>query len=273
MNDFETVFYYKTSDGEWQDKPLPFHHRGALFADGLFETMVFTGGKIRFAAQHFDRLMEGCFQLGFDASMVSSIAVIEDFINNELRVNVPVRIRWNIFRAGIGKYTPENNEVIESMILQTFYPAPKIKKSAYISTRIQVPASPWSHCKTINALHYVMANKERDLLKQDEVLLTDAHGSMAEAGAANLFWKQNDVYYTPSLSASCIAGVARKNILTTLVSAGVMVEEGLFSKEQLLHAQQVFVCNATGISYIAEIEGRNFSTIPDPLLDSLFGSE
>lgn len=270
MNAFETIFYFKQPQGEWQLQPLPFHNRAFMFGDGLFETMVYHKGSIRFAPHHFDRMMEGCFQLGLDASSVSAIENLELMLAQAIRTVYPIRIRWNVFRSGMGKYTPEGNQVMESLVLQPFVAAPKVKSTVYFSDVIHVPSSPWSHCKTLNSLTYVMANRERAAKSKDEVILMDIEGNVSESGVGNVFWKIKDTYFTPSLAASCIAGVARRNILECLKDSGIPVEEGLFKKEDLLQAEQIFVSNAAGISYLQDLEGRKMDITPDPKLAKLF---
>ncbi len=270
MNAFETIFYFKKPQGEWQLQPLQFHNRAFMFGDGLFETMVYHKGSIRFASHHFDRMMEGCFQLGLDASSVSAIENLELMLAQAIRAAYPIRIRWNVFRSGMGKYTPEDNQIMESLVIQPFVGAPKVKNTGYFSEIIHVPPSPWSHCKTLNSLTYVMANRERAAKFKDEVILRDIDGNISESGVGNIFWKIKDTYFTPSLAASCIAGVARRNILEYLRNSEIPVEEGLYKKEDLLHAEQVLVSNAAGISYLKDLEGHIMDITPDPKLAKLF---
>jgi 4-amino-4-deoxychorismate lyase len=270
MNGFETIFYFKQQQGDWHLQPLAFHNRAFMFGDGLFETMVFYKGSIRFASHHFARVMEGCFQLGMDPSSVSPLEDIELLLAQAVHPVGPVRIRWNIFRSGMGKYTPEENDILETLVLQPFMAAPKVKADCYISSQIQVASAPWSHCKTLNALTYVMANRERASKNKAEVILTDNKGHISEAGVGNVFWKINGKYFTPSLATSCIAGVARRNILEYFERIGKPVEEGLFKKEDLLEAEQILISNAAGISYLKNLEGREFDATPDPFLLQLF---
>jgi 4-amino-4-deoxychorismate lyase len=270
MNGFDTIFYYKEFQGDWQVQPLFFHNRAFMFGDGLFETMIYHKGSVRFASHHFSRMMEGCFQLGLDPSFISPIENIELLLAQAVRSVVPIRVRWNVFRSGMGKYTPEENQILESLVLQKFLPAPQVKEYGYISNQIHVSSSPWSHCKTLNALTYVMANRERASKSKDEVILTDSNDHISESGVGNVFWKKNNNYFTPSLASSCIAGVARRNILEYFEGIGKPVEEGLFKKDDLLQAEQVLISNAAGISYLKNLEGQEFDVTPDPFLLQLF---
>ncbi|RZS96720.1 branched-chain amino acid aminotransferase [Cecembia calidifontis] len=270
VSDFDTIYLYKQEDGDWTSDPILWHNRGFLFGDGLFETMVFNHGKIRFAEQHLERLNHGLDQLGIDKDRLSKLSEVEEKIS-ELALNAKtLRIRWNVFRSGIGKYTPEENFSSETLMIQPFQKAPSVKFNAYISTTIRLPDLPWIQCKTLSALPYVMAAQERDFLDMDEVILKNSKGFISEAGASNIFWIKNGIYYTPSLSCSCIAGVGRNRVIQRLKDLGKAIIEGEFMENDLSEAEKVFTTNVTGISYIYKIGDIKFDTTPDPWIESVF---
>lgn len=269
MTDFETICLQKLESGKWNPAIGFDLSRAFLFGDGLFETMVVQNGKIRFSIFHAERLLEGCRVLGFETSTLSSLEEIERQLRG-LDLQGNLRIRWNVYRAGLGKYTPTTDRIEESLIIQEFQPAPLVKQNAYISKDYFVPRSPWSHCKTLNALPYVLANRQRKGLGMDEVILLDGQGYLSEAGSANLFWEKDGVVYTPSLECSCISGIGRKALLQFFESAAIRYEVGQFSQEQMSNADRVFVSNVTGLSYIASIEGKRFDTTPIEKLHRIF---
>jgi len=270
MNDFETVYYFKHSNGYWSEDPGLWHNRGFLFGDGLFETMVLNKGKIRFSDQHFSRLKEGLDVLGMDGTKLSTLDQIEQQVQ-EIGITTPVfRLRWNVFRAGQGKYAPSDDLVLETLQIQAFQKPPAVKFNAYISSNVFVPESAWSHCKSLSAITYVMAAKEKLALDMDEVILKNTKGFISEAGSSNLFWVKDGIYYTPSLASSCIAGIARNRILQRLRDTGKTVLEGEFLEKDLLEAEKVFTSNVTGTSYIYKIGESKFNTAPDPWVESVF---
>jgi branched-subunit amino acid aminotransferase/4-amino-4-deoxychorismate lyase len=270
MVGFDTVFLYKNQDGNWSDGADEFHNRGFLFGDGLFETMVFTKGKIRFGTQHIERLEEGLRSLALETEGLSQLSDIEVLLNEIWGETKNLRVRWNVYRAGLGKYTPEVNQVLESLQIHTFHQTPKIKEKAFFSQNIHIQKTPWSHCKTLSALPYVMANQERKSKGLDEVILTTPDGFICEAGAANLFWVKSGHYFTPSLDTGCIAGVGRSKILNYLEENNIPVSEGLFKMEDLLKADQILTSNVTGISYLQSLENKDFDTNREKGLDSIF---
>ncbi|MDO9550919.1 aminotransferase class IV [Rhodonellum sp.] len=271
MFGFESIVWFKEKGNPWIQETPQMLNRGFLFGDGLFETMAFLRGKIRFSEMHWERLTEGCGTLGLDSSTLTSIPELEKLLAEKFGTVTDLRIRWNVFRNGLGKYTPETDMISEVLQIQAFALPVKIKKNGYISDSIQVPFSPWSHCKTLNALTYVMANRERRQKEMDEVILLSTDGFVSEAGAANVFWLKNHRFYTPSLACGGIAGVARKIILNKLNALQIPIVVDAFRPEAILEADKVFTSNVTGISYLERIGDSVFEVSPIDFLESLFG--
>ncbi|QDH79979.1 aminodeoxychorismate lyase [Echinicola soli] len=267
--DNDTILIHPSPQGAFIHAPSELANRAAYFGDGLFETMLFINGKIRFRQAHRARLKEGLQQLKISDEKLTSIVALERFLGEQFG-GAPLRVRWNVYRGGLGKYTPQNHEARELILIQKATPSQTIKRTAYISTEITVPKSPWSHCKTLNALTYVMANIERHEQGMDEVILKDSSDYISESGIANLFWMKESTFYTPSLSCSCIAGVARGALLKHLMQQGISVMEGKFTKDDLLSADQVFTTNVSGIAYLQKIENKEFDTHSIEIVESLF---
>jgi 4-amino-4-deoxychorismate lyase len=269
MNGNDTLAYRYNSLSGMRTVDANQINRGTFFGDGIFETMVYTNGIIRFAKEHGERLETGLKQLKIIPSGLS-IQYLEEFLVQRFPGEKDLRIRWNVFRSGLGKYTPTSNDAKDLILVQDLDKPIKIKNRAYISKTIAISASPWSHCKTLNALPYVMANIERKEMGMDEVILLDDKGFVSEAGSANIFWVKENVFYTPSLSCNCIAGVGRRIIIEGLGKAGHTLIEGRFAVEKLLDADQVFTSNVTGIAYIANLEDRSYDTRIIPEVETAF---
>lgn len=270
MVGFDTIFLYKHNDGIWADGAEEFHNRGFLFGDGLFETMVYSNGKIRFGSEHLERLNEGLKILSIEKEGLSKLNEIENLLQEIWGNKKSLRVRWNVYRSGLGKYTPEENHVLESLQVQSLFPTPKQKEKAYFSQYVLIQKTPWSHCKTLSALHYVMANKERKSKGFDEVILNNTDGFVCEGGSSNIFWVKNGQYFTPSLNAGCIAGVGRRKIISYLKENNILVSEGLYRMDELLLSDQIFTSNVTGISYIKSIDDKVFDTQINEGLAAIF---
>ncbi|WP_114750999.1 aminotransferase class IV [Pleomorphovibrio marinus] len=261
MSEFETVYFTKEVDGTFKGLSQP-PSRASFFGDGLFETMVFQKGSILNGHHHMDRLHFGLNALGISEEGISTIVQLESLIKTKVTsgANLPLRIRWNIYREGLGKYTPLSDKAEESLYLQEFVPSPTIKSKAFISDKIKLYPSPWANCKTLNALPYVMANRERVKLSMDEVILLDEHGFISEAGSSNLFWQKGNKLFTPDLKHHAIMGVGRSVILAQASQLKYDMVEGSFLPKEIMEAERVFTTNISGLSYIQSIEGKSFKT-------------
>ncbi|KEO72343.1 aminotransferase class IV [Anditalea andensis] len=270
MNGNDTSWLRLSYNGQFITEEADTINRGILFGDGLFETMIYSQGKFRYKEAHLARLQKGCELLYFETEIVNILNHIEKYLTNTYQPMDEIRVRWNVYRAGKGKYTPETNQTSHLLQLQKHHYVPPVTKKAYVNTTLQVPSLPWSNCKTLNALVYVIANHERQKKNFDEVILLNSENNICEAGAANLFWVKNNVFYTPSLRSNCIDGVGRKAIIKALQCNNLSIMTGEFTVAELLSADQVFTSNVTGINYISEIDDIKFHTSSIPFLDNLF---
>lgn len=269
MSDFETNYIFDKVTQAWLlSYKIDIPNRAMNFGDGLFESMAYFKNTIRYSEKHMKRLKTGLDILGMSNENID-IQTIEEV----LRIDFPsgnFRIRWNIFRSESGTYTPSSSSVTQTLQIRKFNQPQKIKKSAYISAKINVFPTVWSNAKTLNSLPYVLANKERLESKMDEVILLDHRGFVSEAGSSNIFWKIGADVFTPSLNSSCIAGVGRAAIIDEFKTKGIEIIEGLFLPEHLAKASTVWVSNAMGISYLENIGGVKYSTEPLPFLEKVF---
>ncbi|SFT53445.1 branched-chain amino acid aminotransferase [Algoriphagus locisalis] len=269
MIENETVFQKSPSSPTWSLKDtIDIPNRAMNFGDGLFETMVWDLAEIRFFDKHLNRLKGGMQLLNLQEEDIHPDGILHFLASNF--PNQRMRVRWNVYRSGQGKYTPETNEVIQTLQLSEFNPASQIKKKAAFTQKIQLFPTSWSAYKTLNALPYILANQERKARGLDEILLLDSRGFISEASASNIFWVKAGIVYTPALSCSCINGISRQVILAHLDEKKIPYFLGEFAPSELAHADQVFVSNCTGISYLQCINQKEYSTVPLIFLNDIF---
>lgn len=269
MSEIETVFSKSGKESDWTEtKSFHLPNRAMNFGDGIFETMIFDRDHIRFSNHHLARLNHGLDVLNLEESNLD-FEGLEFFLHKNYG-GQKFRVRWNVFRSGSGKYTPQSSEPDQTIQISTFISAPQSKRTAFISKKIRLFPTVWSGCKTLNALPYILANQERAEAKMDEVILLDYRGFLSEAGSSNLFWRKGGEYFTPSLECSCVNGVARKVILEQFLLLELPIQVGVFLPEELLEADQVWVSNVTGISYLAQIDQNEYSSKALPIFQNLF---
>jgi branched-chain amino acid aminotransferase len=241
---------------------LPLPNRGLAFGDGFFETLVFADGRLRYAPDHHARMRQAAAALYFTLpSPLATAEALETTLAGLAQASAlpAARLRLQLWRAGGGRYTPPTAATEWLATAEAFATdeAPILKADFALATH-SIP-SPLSFCKGPQAWLYVRAAHERGQRGLDEIILCDAAGHVAEAGAAAIFWVKDGVLFTPSLASGCVAGVRRTQVLRAAQKAGVECREGLFLQEEMLAADAIFTANVAAIRVIHQIGSHSFA--------------
>jgi branched-subunit amino acid aminotransferase/4-amino-4-deoxychorismate lyase len=242
---------------------LPLPNRGLSYGDGFFETLIFAEGRLRYAADHLARMQQAAaaLQLALPA-VLTTIEALEATLGQLAQANdLPaVRLRLQLWRGGGGLYLPETAAVDWLATAAPFVPNDTPIGRADFALETPAVYSPLSFCKGPQAWLYVRAAQERQRRGLDEIILCDAAGHVAEAGAAAIFWAREGVLFTPSLATGCVAGVRRAVVLRAARAAGVECREGLFGREEMLAAEAVFTANVAAIRTVEQLQDRVFAS-------------
>jgi branched-subunit amino acid aminotransferase/4-amino-4-deoxychorismate lyase len=92
-------------------------------------------------------------------------------------------------------------------------------------------------------------------------------GFLLEAPTANLWWVREGKLFTPSLDLGILAGITRSKVAQLAAGAGIPVEEGRFTAEHLLTADEAFLSSSIReVTSIVTVDGRALGTdAPGPL--------
>jgi branched-subunit amino acid aminotransferase/4-amino-4-deoxychorismate lyase len=94
----------------------------------------------------------------------------------------------------------------------------------------------------------------------DDALLVAYDGTVLEAPTANVFWREGDTLFTPSLELPILAGVTR-GVLLELAQRETV--EGVFPLARLLDADEVFLCaSIREVMPIAAVDDKAFELGP-----------
>jgi branched-chain amino acid aminotransferase len=245
---------------------LPLPNRGLAFGDGFFETLVFTGGHLRYAAGHLARMQQAAaaLYLTLPTALATTEALAATLAGLAAANNLPAaRLRLQLWRAGGGRYTPPTDAAEWLATAEPFVPDDAPLRHVDFARDTQSMYSPLSFCKGPQAWLYVRAAHERQQRGLDEIILCDAAGHVAEAGAAAIFWLKDDVLFTPALASGCVAGVRRAAVLRAARAGGLACREGLFSPADLLAADAAFTANVAAVRVVQQLGGRPLAPLPD----------
>jgi 4-amino-4-deoxychorismate lyase len=267
-----TIIYNFTWVKEFTLMPEP-GNRAFQYGDGLFETIIYKNGYVRFLADHYARLMNGAKAFQMQVPLAFTLLYLEESIHRLVEANNlgrDARVRIHLWRKAGGTYTPLHNEAEFCITTQALSGlAPAVKEKVYFFEDIRLVASPLSRFKTCNALPYVMAGIAMKQQQANDMILLDVRGHIAECMASNIFWVKNKALYTPGLESGCIEGIMRKQILQKAQSLQIPIEEGLFTRADLFSAEAVFCCNVAGIQVIRQVEEVVFAE-NHPVFEGLF---
>jgi len=251
---------------------LPLPNRGLAFGDGFFETLVWAEGCLRYAGHHVARMHQAAAALHLDLpeALATPAALSTTLARLTTANELPAaRLRLQLWRAGGGRYTPPTPAAEWLATAEPFTPdTTSVERADFARENYALP-SPLSFCKGPQAWLYVRAAHERQQRGLDEIILCTVAGEVAEAGAAAVFWLQDNELFTPALASGCVAGVRRAHLLSVAAQHGVACHEGLFPASALLRADAVFTANVAALKLIRQVGTQRLPATLPPLWAAL----
>ncbi len=233
--------------------------RGLQYGDGLFETALLAGGRVRFLDDHLHRLFNGCNRLG--------IAPPEE----------------QTLRSEIAKVTASGERGVLKIIVTRGAGGRGYRPGEAMSSTRVVALHPYSHAsegplrlrwcdlrlgrnarlagiKHLNRLEQVLAQSEWREGEADEGLMLDTEGEVVCATSANVFAVRDGALITPDLRFSGVHGVMRAQVLKAAARLRITVSEEPLWPHDLQSASEVFITNAVrGIRSVGSLDSLQWS--------------
>ncbi|RMG72479.1 MAG: hypothetical protein D6722_05365, partial [Bacteroidetes bacterium] len=193
-------------------------NRSFRFGDGLFETIRIYRGRPLFLDAHLHRLQQGMALLQIHPEAPDWEAKIRASIQQLLAHNQIDRhgkLRLHVYRDGEGAYTPMSDTaayVMEAYALKEDFFASDVPLRLTDYRELLLQPGPLAAVKTANALPYVLAGRYARQQGYDDALLYSGP-QVAESSRANLFVVQQQRVFTPPLSAGCLDGIMRRQVI------------------------------------------------------------
>lgn len=250
---------------ERETKIFGVENRAFKYGDGLFETIKVENGEVRFIEDHYFRLMASMRMIRMEIPMAFTL----DFMEAEIKKTVEenglnnARVRFSVYRASGGLYTPENNSV-EYIIEANEIHINKIEVyEVDIFKDFYVYSGLLSTIKSTNKLVNVLAGTYASENNLDNCILLNEQKKVVEFTNGNLFLVKGQEISTPNLTDGCIKGIIRKKLLENphLIEGYTIVEKSI-SPFDLLKADELFMTNAiVGVQAITKYRKKNFSSV------------
>lgn len=98
--------------------------------------------------------------------------------------------------------------------------------------------------KTLNYLDNLLERQAARASGNDESVLLNVHGHVAEGTASNIFIRKDGILITPPVEEGILPGVQRRVIMNCCKGNGIPVEEKRVSLEMLAGAEGFYLSNA-----------------------------
>lgn len=223
------------------------HDRAANYGDGVFSTLRLEQGRVALFERHCQRLLGDAGKIGLQADehilRKAILAAAAQYQDGVLKV---------LISAGTGGrgYARQQNPQVTVHISHHSWPEHYLtwqrQGIAVAVSELQLGNQPLlAGIKHLNRLEQVLIKRAMAAQPDiDDVIVCDSENCVIEASAANVFWYQDGIWYTPSLEQAGVAGVMRQFLLTWFAQHGVEVQTGRFHVSQLQHCEAMLLCNA-----------------------------
>ena len=252
--------------------------RAFMYGDGTFTTCLIEQSQIKLLPLHLKRLKHACRTLAIHGvdwdRLEAQMADCAD--NNPERAVLKVLISRG--RGGRGYQLPETSVPTVVLSINPYpdhYDLLKQRGVALGISDISLAKQPLlAGLKHLNRLEQVLIRSKINPNKYDDVIVTDTDGFVVECSASNIFWRQNDIWYTPALNQSGVAGVMREFLLERMKLTDIPWREIHSSLDALVEADSVFICNSLmEIMPVKSIQfdGNNACSFNPEIIDELEG--
>lgn len=224
----------------------PFDH-GFLYGAGFFETFRTYNGELFLFDAHMARLEEALrhfrITLPYTAEVFREVVKTLDEAAGGTDGYFRLNVSAGVHDIGLSPdaYTKPNVIVFRKSL------PPVVRGRSKAGVILETPRSTPETYKRFKSQHFlnnIEGRLELPSLTAHEGIFLTAGGFIAEGVTSNVFWVKDDQLYTPSEETGILLGTTRQLVMALARESGWEVVEGLFKKEVLLSADEVFMTNA-----------------------------
>jgi 4-amino-4-deoxychorismate lyase len=237
--------------------------RGLQYGDGLFETLRWEQGRLRWFDRHLARLALGCERLGIPLPEAALLRAEAESLAKGLR-RALVKIIVTRGAATVRGYRPRGDELPTRIVAAYDWPPPQAAEFRVGLSPVRLGSNPLlAGLKHLNRLEQVLAQRAAADAGLNEVLMCSVHGAVVCGGMSNLFVWQGDELLTAAPGECAVAGVMRSLLIEAAPRLGVRVRLGSLLPAQLATARAIILTNVRmGLQPVHWYEGRRLEVDP-----------
>lgn len=238
------VYYVNGSFADRDEAVVPVEDRGFQFGDGVYEVIRAYGQQMFCPDEHIDRLSKS-----LEAINIAGVPLLEikAICGKALERSgyddafVYIQITRGVARRSHIPPSGMQPSVVIIVYKTPVLPAELFQKGA---KTILCPDIRWAKChiKTLQLLpNTIVLTKAAAESAIEAILHRD--GIVTECGSSNLFIVKNNTVKTHPADETILHGVSRKIVLDILKSKHMPAREEMFTVDELLNADEVFITN------------------------------
>lgn len=259
MNAEDPVVYLNGQFLPRSQAHLSVEDRGTMFADGVYEVVMYRGGRPLALDQHVRRLQRSMGGIRLPAS--DATGQLGEISAEVLRRNGydNAKVYWQVTRGSAKRDHPIKPD-LDPTVLVIAYPVPAldVKAPAPTVTAVLVDDERWANCwiKSLMLLPNVLAmSKARDAGADEAILHRD--GIVTECSAHNVAIVRGGELRTHPADRQILAGVTRGIMLGLARELGITCDERAFTTDDLFAADEALICGTTAnVTAVSRIDGR-----------------
>ncbi len=242
---------------------IPAADRGATLGFALFESMLALDGRLKFGADHRDRLEKSCARLGWERPEIDLESIAAELLERNGLTAGRARLRL-VLTAGAGGIF-SRARAADAVTLMTASAADEAPESVavMISPWRRNLESPLAGLKTANYGDNILALDHARSLGFGETIFLNTAGALCEAAASNVFLVKGGRVLTPPPESGCLPGVARAVVIRLARGMGLECVELPLERMDLENADEIFLTSAIrGPVPVSRLGGRAFPATP-----------
>ena len=238
--------------------------RGYQFSDGVYEVIFYTGTHFIAWREHIERLANSLSGLSIaytvDAEKLLETAKTLLKKNNleksqaiiYLQISRGIAKREHSFPTSASPCIVMTADHFVSKHIFPYQEGEKAITTADLRWK-------WRHLKTISLLPNVLAKQEAKEAGAVEAILIEDDDFITEGSTSNVFiMDAQNILRTHPTDNRILHGITRKLTLECAYHMGIEIEETMFTKQDLLNAQEIFITSSTKhLLPIIDVDGHS----------------
>lgn len=230
---------------------VPVLDRGFLFGDAVFETLRTASGRPVSWAAHTARLRRSADGIGLDLPWSDADLRVHFDATHAATGNADSLVRIVVTR-GVGPLMLDPRKALTPTLAVLAIPLDLPDAAGYsrgLRARIvdvtRAPASALDPAfKTANYLPNIQALRQALAAGDDEAVLVNPAGLVAEGATSNVFAVLGGVLFTPPISDGILPGITRAVVLELAASLAISAQESSLHPFDLRAADEVFLTSS-----------------------------